>query len=74
MDNLIEDLGLTCCFCNKSIEQTDTDPCDISITTNWGKSDKQYNQFFWCHLKCFKEYLHKDIRAHCALDVLCSDE
>lgn len=63
--------GVMCCFCNKNIKITDIDPCDIDILINWDKSkEKQHNQTFWCHLECFREKLHANIRIHLMVDLL----
>ena len=69
-----EDSGVLCCFCNEGIISTYTDPCDISIACNWDRRKRKKDQFFWCHLKCFKEKLHKDIQQHLFLEFLSDDD
>ena len=64
-----EDLGFTCCFCNKSITSLDPDPSDINIIANIDKpKDSQTNQYFYCHLNCLKNKLHPNIEKHFVLD------
>lgn len=41
--------GGQCCLCGNEIEATDTDPCEVSVTTAEGKW-----QVWWCHGNCFK--------------------
>ena len=51
-----EDLGFVCCFCNKSITSLDLDASDINIIANIDKpKNRQANQYFYCHLQCFKK-------------------
>ena len=64
-----ENLGFTCCFCNKSITSSDPDPSDIDIITNIDKpKEQQVDQFFYCHLQCLKNKLHPNIKEHFVLD------
>ena len=52
-------LKFQCSFCGIGIEENETDPCDLNILINIDKNEnKQFNQFFYCHLNCFKEKLH----------------
>lgn len=52
------DLEYECCFCGKNIESSPTDPCAINVTINIDKAkSKQYDQDFYCHIKCFKKGL-----------------
>jgi hypothetical protein len=41
-----------CCFCGKEIQETDVDPCEVTVTPNGGKW-----QSWSCHAKCFRERL-----------------
>jgi len=41
-----------CCFCAEKIEQTDIDPCRVTVSTT---TDKW--QVWYCHSACFKERL-----------------
>ncbi|HEV2916971.1 MAG TPA: hypothetical protein VGW78_04440 [Candidatus Babeliales bacterium] len=68
--------GVLCCFCNQNIAITNVDPCDINILTNWDKSKtKQNNQTFWCHLECFRNKMHENMKIHLVVDILsCDDE
>jgi hypothetical protein len=71
----MNELKFKCCFCKQSIESNKTDPCDINILINFDKSkEKQYSQSFYCHLNCFKEKLHEDMKQHLALHLLIDDE
>lgn len=58
MEIVMNELEFECCFCGEGIESNKTDPCDINVLINIDKSkDKQYSQFFYCHLMCFKKTL-----------------
>lgn len=64
-----ENLGFSCCFCNKSITSSDPDPSDINIIANINKpKEDQADQFFYCHLQCLKNKIHKNIQEHFVLD------
>lgn len=64
-----EKLGFLCCFCNKEITSADSGPSDINIIANIDKSkDQQANQYFYCHLLCLKNKLHRNIKEHFVLD------
>lgn len=64
-----------CCFCNTFIESSDGNPCEIDILINITKlKDKQYNQIFYCHMECFREQLHEDIKMYFALECLIEAE
>ncbi len=41
--------GGQCCLCGNDIEATETDPCEVAVTTADGKW-----QVWWCHGECFK--------------------
>lgn len=41
-----------CCLCGREIEETDTDPCRITVETSKGKW-----QVWSCHGTCFRERL-----------------
>ena len=61
----METLKYTCCFCNKSIESSKTDPCDINILINIDKPKiQQDSQTFYCHAHCFQATLHEKIRGY----------
>lgn len=63
--------NVLCCFCNMIIESDEFNPCDINILTNWNKpKSMQNNQTFWCHLECFKEKLHRDMKQHLVVHLL----
>lgn len=65
---------LLCCFCNNIIISDEKNPCDINISTNWDKSKtRQKNQFFWCHINCFRNVLHSDIRENLIVDLLSNE-
>jgi hypothetical protein len=38
-----------CLFCRKLIEDTEIDPCSLTVTTKDGRW-----QNWWCHAQCFK--------------------
>jgi len=60
-----------CCFCGTLIESSQGDPCAIDILINIHKpKNQQYNQVFYCHMECFREQLHDDVRLHFALECL----
>ena len=42
--------GGWCCFCGKEMQNTETDPCEVVVTTSAGGT-----QAWWCHAECFKE-------------------
>jgi len=59
----MQELKYRCCFCNKIIESTKVDPCDINILINLDKPKQQQdNQTFYCHIDCFKEKMHQEMR------------
>ena len=61
----MNDIGFMCCFCDKNIESTNVDPCDLNILINLDKSKEyQDNQTFYCHIECFREKLHKNIHNY----------
>lgn len=43
--------GGQCCLCGREIEATETDPCEVTVTTANGKW-----QMWWCHGDCFSYY------------------
>jgi hypothetical protein len=48
-----------CCFCGQSIIDRTPDPCGLAFTAGYTlPPDKQVNQGFFCHIKCFEERLH----------------
>lgn len=62
-------LEYTCCFCNKSIEPSDTDPADVNVLINIDKAkEQQCNQSFYCHVACFKATLHDAVKIHFHMD------
>jgi hypothetical protein len=68
-------IKVRCCFCNSGIESTDLDPCGVDILTNWDKpKNKQHDQTFWCHLKCFRDRLHSAVAHNLLVDLLIDDE
>lgn len=69
-----QELNYRCCFCNKKIESTKTDPADINILINIDKSgEQQVSQNFYCHVKCFQEKLHDSIKMHFHLHNILDD-
>lgn len=68
-------MNITCAFCNKIIDSTEINPCDLNILTNWDKSERyQHNQTFWCHFECFKQTLHKEVQQHLVVHLLSNEE
>ena len=64
-----------CCFCNTFIESSNGDPCEIDILINITQpKNKQYNQVFYCHINCFKEQLHEQIKPYFYLECLVESE
>ena len=53
--------GYLCCFCYQPIESTNVDPAMIHFWINIDKSDQQ-DQFFWCHVECFRAKLHENMK------------
>lgn len=65
------DTGLGCCFCDKNIVSVNIDPCEINITSNWGKSpNQQDNQTLWAHVDCFRNNMHPRMQQHFLLYAL----
>jgi len=54
-DNNKEVIFGPCCFCGLQIDQTDIDPCRITVETN-----KEKWQVWFCHSKCFKDRINKN--------------
>lgn len=68
---MTSELKYRCCFCNKIIESNNVNPCDLNILINIDKfKDKQDNQTFYCHIECFKENLHENIRPMLVVDLV----
>lgn len=68
---MINELNFRCCFCNIMIESTKVDPCDINILVNIDKvKEEQDNQSFYCHVECFKQKLHQNIKNLFVLDIV----
>ena len=66
---IAEDLGFSCCFCDKAITSLDADPSDLVIIGNIDKpKEQQTDQVFWCHAQCLKNKLHKNIVELYVLD------
>jgi formiminotetrahydrofolate cyclodeaminase len=67
-------LKFRCCFCNKGIESSKTNPAEINVLINLDKSkDQQYNQNFYCHVECFREKIHEAMRMHFHLHNILDD-
>ena len=67
--------GIACCFCNKGVVETKIDPCDISIITGWNRpKSKRRDQFFWCHLECFRSKMHPSLAKRLVLETLVDDD
>jgi len=65
-----------CCFCDTFIEPSNGDPCEVDILINFDKpKNKQSNQSFYCHINCFKNQLHEQIKSYFYLECLveCED-
>jgi len=45
----------SCCFCGKSIVETEIDPCKLTVETSQVKL-----QIWFCHAECFKKRLQDD--------------
>jgi hypothetical protein len=71
-----EKAGVSCCFCDEDIIITDIDPCDITIMANWisPHRTKRRDQFFWCHLECFRSKMHDGVKPYLMLDLLSERE
>ena len=63
MDGNKHKLDFVCCFCNKGIESSKFNPAEINILINFDKSkDIQYNQSFFCHIECFRDKIHEELK------------
>ncbi len=64
-----------CCFCDTLIISSSGNPMEIDVLINFDKpKNKQNNQSFYCHMECFKERLHPDLKIHFHLDSFVSEE
>ena len=64
-----------CCFCNTLIISSSGNPMEIDILINFDKpKNKQSNQSFYCHMECFKEELHPELKIHFHLDSFVREE
>jgi hypothetical protein len=55
----LEEIGIQCCFCGKSVDSSLPNPCSFTVTINFDKpQSKDHSQFFFCHLKCFQKTMH----------------
>jgi hypothetical protein len=73
--NEIDKKYYRCCFCDQLIQSSHGSPCEIDILININKpKNQQYNQIFYCHMECFREQLHKDIKIHFVLECLIHEE
>ena len=60
-----------CCFCDALIESSQSNPCVIDILINiTHPKDKQYIRSFYCHMECFKQQLHEQIKSYFYLECL----
>ena len=51
-----------CCFCGETIKSNNFDITSLVLTTNWGKDlNLQQEQQLFCHLKCLKEKVNKNV-------------
>ena len=44
-----------CCFCGHEIEETDSDPCRVTVETA-----KEKWQLWFCHAACFRSLITTD--------------
>lgn len=66
----MKDIHYRCCFCNTMIQSNDVDPCDLNILINIDKpKNKQDNQTFYCHIHCFEQKLHNNMRGYLVLHI-----
>lgn len=57
--------GFECCFCKKSIKETQNDPIDINIILNQDMQEKTGTAAnFWAHFDCMSERLHPDVQGY----------
>ncbi len=64
--------GALCCICKEGIDfeidadgvatnPTGFDPCTLGIVTNGlGERDGQREQWFYCHMECFRRMVNSD--------------
>ncbi len=63
-----------CCFCGQLIKVEMPDPCGLAFTAGFASPpNKQVNQGFLCHIKCFEERLHPSVPFY-AKDLLEGDD
>lgn len=71
---MIQEFKYRCCFCNKIIESDKVNPCDLNILINIDKpKEKQDNQTFYCHIDCFKDRLHEEIKKLLVVNLIDED-
>jgi hypothetical protein len=64
-----EELGFSCCFCNKSLMSLYPTPSEIIITARIYKpKEERVDQIFWCHMQCLKKKIHKNLKHLFVLD------
>lgn len=65
METMIKPLFFRCCFCGEQITPNEIDPCNINIVANYDKyTPDSPSQDFYCHFKCLKDRLHKDMTGY----------
>ena len=70
----MENIEFICCFCNQEIKSSKTDPADINILINIDKpKERQCNQTFYCHIECFREKIHPNLKIHFHLHNILND-
>ena len=53
------ELKYICCFCGQKVMPDKASSCVVNVMLNIDKSKaQQYDQDFYCHLACFKKYIH----------------
>ena len=63
--------GFECCYCRKSIVETEVDPLDINLIINsemQKKAEERSFQNFYSHYDCFRKTLHKGLQGMMVAD------
>jgi hypothetical protein len=65
-------IEVMCCFCGQHVVRDGLDPCELALTTKWGRdedvgADEPTTQGFFCHASRFRQRL--DARVPSILDL-----
>lgn len=69
--NRIKNEIYLCCFCDTLIKSSQNDLCIIDVQINENNlKNKLLNQIFCCHMECFRDQLHEEVRSNFVLEGL----